>query len=222
MISFLLAPENSPFTVALVMMLAIALVEGITTLIGAGLSDLLESVLPELELDLDADLDADLQAPGVFTRFLSWLRIGQVPVLILAIVFLTVFGLLGLISQSVSAAIRGAPLPAWLAVLPTLLLALPLVRISNGVLVRILPKDETESVSEESFIGRIAVITLGRASKGRPAQARLKDQFGQAHYIMVEPDSEETCLDQGSTVLIVSRKGAGFTAIENPSQALSP
>ncbi|MEZ5581571.1 MAG: DUF1449 family protein [Candidatus Competibacteraceae bacterium] len=38
------------------------------------------------------------------------------------------------------------------------------------------------------FIGRVAVITLGTAGYDSPAQAKLRDQHGQTHYIMTAPD----------------------------------
>jgi hypothetical protein len=227
MIAFLLAGENLPFTVSLTLMLAIAVMEGVSTLIGAGLSDLIDSVLPEMDLDLDADvdvdagLDADVHAPGPFTRLLSWLRVGQVPVLILAIVFLTAFGLIGLFCQSTALKLVGRMLPASLASIPALVVTIPMVRLCGGVLAKILPKDETESVSEESFVGRVAVITLGTAAAGKPAQARLSDQHGQSHYVMVEPDLAGVSFEQGAEVLIVSHQGAIYKGIENPSQALT-
>ncbi len=227
MIAFVLSNQNLPFAIALALMLAIAILEGVTTLIGAGLSDLLDSMLPDMgvdmdvDLDVDADLDADFHAPGLFTKLLSWLRVGEVPVLMLVIVFLTAFGLIGLFSQSMALRILGHMLPAALASLPVLLVTFPVVRICGGILGRVIPKDETESVSEESFVGRVAVITLGRAERGKPAQARLSDQHGQAHYIMVEPDGDDLSFEQGTTVLIVRHEGALFKAIENPSAALT-
>jgi hypothetical protein len=85
----------------------------------------------------------------------------------------------------------------------------------------VIPKDETEVVSENSFIGRVAVITLGEALRGKPAEAKLTDQFGQDHYLMVEPDQEIETFPQGTEVLIVRRQGAVFTGITNPHPGLS-
>jgi hypothetical protein len=223
MIEFLLSSQNLPFSVSLALMLAIAVLEGISTLIGAGLSEFLDSMMPDLDVDLDvdADMDADIHGAGPITKLLGWMRVGQVPVLILAIVFLTAFGLIGLLCQSLSLRIMGNMLPWFLAIVPALIVTMPIVRICGGILARVIPRDETESVSEESFIGRVAVITLGRAVPGKPAQARLKDRHGQSHYIMVEPDLADTRFDQGCSVLIVSHQGAVFKAIENPNEALT-
>jgi hypothetical protein len=61
----------------------------------------------------------------------------------------------------------------------------------------------------------VAVITLGKATKGKPAQAKLKDKFGTTHYIMVEPDLEDDTFLQGDPVLIVRQAGAVYTGIAN-------
>ena len=235
MIAFLLSSQNLPFTVALTLMLAIAVMEGVGSLIGAGLSDMINSVLSKMDLHLHADIDMDMDAdmdmhmdvdtdlhpPGHFTHLLSWLRVGQVPVLILAIVFLTAFGLIGLFCQSTASKLFGHMLPASLASIPALVVTFPVVRVCGGALAKILPKDETESVSEESFVGRVAVIILGTAAPGKPAQARLSDLYGQNHYIMLEPDLAGARFEQGTSVLIVSHHGAVYKGIENPIAALT-
>jgi hypothetical protein len=83
-----------------------------------------------------------------------------------------------------------------------------------------MPKDETEAVSEKSFIGLVAVVTTGKAGMGSPAQGKLTDRYGQAHYVMIEPDEAGEEFLQGAEVLLVSRHGATFKAIRNTSAAL--
>lgn len=221
MIDFILASQNLPFTIALTIMLIISFLEGVTSVLGAGISHLLDSILPEVSFDLDVDFDGpDIDTPGGVYKFLGWLRLGQVPALVLFVIFLTSFGTGGLVIQSVFHQYMGFLLPGLLASAAALFVSIPCVRLFGGVLARIMPKDETEAVSEESFIGRIAVITLGKAKKGMPAQAKLKDEHGQTHYIMVEPDRENVVFEQGAPVLLVSQSGAVFKAIVNESNAL--
>ena len=227
MIAFLLADQNLPFAVSLTLMLLIALLEGVTTLFGMGLSSLIDSLMPEMDVDLDVDVDADIDAADLppassLTKLLAWLRIGQVPALVLLVVFLTAFGLLGLGIQSVATRITGGFLPVLPAMLGAFVLAMPMVRFFGGLLARIMPKDETEAVSEKSFIGLVAVITTGTAKFGSPAQGRLCDRYGQSHYVMIEPDDAEDAFPQGAEVLLVSQQGATFKAIRNPSAALHP
>jgi len=216
MIGLLSESRNMPFTVALVLMIMIAVLEGATTMIGLGLSNLIETFIPDFDLDADADLDGpDASSPGILTKIFGWLRIGQVPFLIILVAFLTVFGLTGLILQSFILEFTGRLLPGLAASGVSLVISLPIVRMLTGVIARIMPKDETEAVSEKTFIGRVAVITLGKATKGKPAQAKLKDKFGTTHYIMVEPDLEDDTFLQGDPVLIVRQAGAVYTGIAN-------
>lgn len=219
MMEFILQSQNLPFTVALVLMFFIAALEGVSILIGFGLSGLLESIAPDFDMDVDID-GADVDSGGGLTRVLGWLRFGQVPVLILMILFLTAFGLIGLGIQSMAVDVIGGLLPMSVATIIAFVVSLPMVRFFGGMLTRVMPKDETEAVTEQSFIGLVATITLGTARYGQGAQGKLKDRFGQAHYVMIEPDNAEEQFEQGTSVVIVQQKGAIFTAIANPSAVL--
>ena len=86
------------------------------------------------------------------------------------------------------------------------MLSLPLLRFGGGVLQKVMPKDETTAVSEDSLIGRVAIITLGQARQGFPAEARVKDQHGYSHYIRLEPDSSDLSFAQGSEVATSARR----------------
>jgi hypothetical protein len=219
MINFLLASQNMPFTVALAVMLIIAFLEGASTLLGAGIFSFIDSLLPEL--DIDADLASpDFESSGLFSKLLSWLRIGEVPAIMLLVIFLTAFGLIGLGLQSFVHRTLGSLLPGSFASIPAVLLGFPIVRLCGGILGKLMPKDETEAVAEASFIGRIAVVILGNASPGNPAEAKLKDKFGQTHYVMVEPDESDERFEKGTQVVLISQQGAVFKAIRNKSDAL--
>lgn len=212
------------------------------TLLGAGISQTIDSLLPEslgdADLDIDASPDIDaidgagadfgdaeianpsVGATSALSRILGWLCVGKVPVLILLVAFLTVFGLTGLMVQSIVQGVTGALLPGFVASIPALVVAVPCVRVIGKGLSRLIPKDETSAVKRASFIGRIASITIGTARFGYPAQAKLQDAFGQTHYVMVEPDSEEISFPTGAQVLLVEKHGTVFRAILNTSSAL--
>ena len=221
MMQLITASENLPFTVALAVMFGIALLEGITTVFGAGFSAVLDTLIPDMDIGMDVDLDGpEVRTPNAVTRLLGWLRVGQVPILMLLVIFLTAFRLLGLGIQSVTHGIIGAYAPGWMASIPAVVFAMPVVRVLGGLLEKFMPKDETEAVSEDSFVGRIALITLGKAEKGSPAQARLKDRFGQSHYVMVEPETENDAFEQGEQVLLIKKMNSVFLAIRNTNEAL--
>lgn len=219
MIQFLTAGQNLPFTIALAIMMGIAVLEGVFTLLGMGISGVLDAVTPDVPND-SADVSG-IERSTALSKLLGWLHIGQIPLLILLVLFLTCFSLTGLIGQWICFSVSGWLLPAPLAAVGSLALSFPLVRFLGSLLRSVLPKDETEAVSEASFIGRVATITSGIAQKGKPAEARLQDSFRQTHYILVEPDTEGSQFQSGDLVLIINRQGNTFTAIPNPNPSLT-
>ncbi len=223
MMAFFTASPNLPFTVALTVMFLIAMMEGVSTVIGMGISEMLESLLPEFDVDIDADLDAD-GADGaslpVLSQFLGWLQFGRVPALVLLIIFLTIFGLAGLICQQLAVTLFNSFLPLSVAVPAALILALPGVRCCGGIVAKIIPKDETSAVSSDTFIGRVATITLGTARRNHPAEGRLQDHYGQTHYLMIEPDNDADEFKQGDQILLLKKNGSHFLGILNTNSSL--
>ncbi len=220
MLEMMLASENIAFSVALVLMLMIALLEGAGMLFGLGVSSLLESLLPESDFSPHTEV-GQLDADSALSRFLGWLRIGQVPLLMLLMVFLLCFSLLGLIAQNILHELFGWLAPGWIAVPLVTLLSLPLVRLIGGLLQWAMPKDETTAVTPESLIGRVAIITLGTATYRFPAEAKVKDQHGYSHYIQLEPDDSSEVFEQGTAVLLLSRAGATYRGIRNSNPHLA-
>jgi hypothetical protein len=240
MIDILGTPEATPFVVALVVMILISLMEGISMFFGAAVSGLVDGVLPDLDLpdldgpDLDADLDLDidvdadvdlsvgsLESVGPFTYLMSWLSFGKAPALVLLIAFLTVFGLAGLTIQSSALSLTGVMLPSWLASIPAFMIAMPGTRYFGRAFGAVMPKDETDAVSTERFIGKIATIIRGTARRGLPAEAKLKDRHGLTHWILVEPDEEEETFAAGDEVIVVSQAGSLYRVIRNTHAVLS-
>jgi membrane protein implicated in regulation of membrane protease activity len=193
MFDFILAPENLPFSVALLVMLMIGAVEAI----GLGFGS--------------ADLDASADADGF--ELLGWLGVGHVPLLILLVVLLALFGMIGLTLQQLVSAIAGVPLAPWNAAAIAFVASLPLLGISARGLARIIPKDETTAIGLDSLLGKRATITVGTARRGSPAQARVRDVHGQSHYVMVEPNGDADAVAEGGTVLLIRREGNIFIGL---------
>lgn len=229
MIDLLLATDTRPFTVALAMMAGLAGLELGFLLSGlGGLSQLVDAVLPEglgasIDTDIDADLDADVPDAGglsALNSILGFFGIGTVPFLVVLVAFLTSFGLIGLGIQYLFSAMTGAYLPATIAAMPALVIGSTLSGRIALFFGRLIPAVETDAVSSESFVGRVAEITLGTAKEGEPARARLKDAKGHSHRVLVEPDLPGQSLPQGTRVLLVSRNSSVFRAIPAPSESL--
>lgn len=219
MSDFLLAPQNFPFAVALAIMALLTLLEFLAIVFAGHTSHVLDGMLPELHLgDVDG---SEIAVASWLDRFLGWLHFGKVPVLMLLALFLLGFGFMGLALQGVLRNTIGWMLPGWLAALAVLPVTLPFVRIGGAVLAKVMPRDETQSVSAQSFIGQVATIVLGTARTGHAAQARLRDKHGQSHYVMVEPDQDDEQFDAGEAVLIVSQAGPTYRVIRADNAALA-
>ena len=191
-------PETLIFGVALAMMLLLGLVECALWMMGAS-SDWLHSFLPDSLGELgdvhSPDVAMDLDSAGTFLRFLSWLYLGRLPVLIWLVAFL------------------------WLAAIGVWLLSLPVVRTLAAGLYRWLPKDETSAQRSADLVGRVGIIVLGNADAEHAAQVRVKDAFGQTHYVMACADGGAV-LTQGSHVLLVAERQGRFLMIANSNPHL--
>lgn len=198
------APETLPFGVAVALIVAVALLEGLGMLVALSpsnvIDDLLPHALPESGLD----------------RVLGWLHLGRVPALVLLLLFLLGYALFGYALQKVAFNLLGGFLPAWLAGLLALPPGLATVRGLGSLVAHIVPRDETSAVSEQSLVGRGGVVSAGSARRGLAAQARVRDAHGRIHYLMVEPDFDEEVFEEGAQILIVRKQGAFYRCIANP------
>jgi Protein of unknown function (DUF1449) len=199
------AQETWPFGSALLLMLALFIIEGAGLILSISPSHWLDGLMPE---------------PPDGASSLGWLHLGKVPFLILLGIFLAGFAMSGYAVQAFSKILLGTLLPAWIVSFPALLAGLSLVNGLGGLIARIMPSDETSAVSEQSLIGRAGVVTQGIARNGMAAQAKVRDIHGRIHYVMVEPDLEGETFEEGSTVLLVRKIGAKFHGIKNPHPEL--
>ncbi len=203
---FLFATSNIAFSVALVVLiLLIALELGM----GGGLTEYLDTLVPDLEVGADGQLIGTDSLP---TRLLGWLRAGKVPMLMLIAIFLGIFGVGGLLLQYACVTFGIGLLPGLLAAPLMFILAMPFVRVAASLLGDLLPRDETQVLSQKDLIGRIAVIVIGSARRGSAAQAKLRDEFRTTHYLMVEPVDDHDVFEQGQEVLLMARHGAHYRA----------
>ena len=192
MLDLLLAPENVIFSASLLLMLLIGAVQAI------GLAG-----------DIDADVHGDI---GFADTLLAWAGIGRVPFLMWLVLFLALFGALGLGLQQLMTALTGGPGTNLLMVPLTAVAALPVAGGAARLVARILPGLETTAIERDDLVGRFAEISIGTASVGNPARARVTDVHGQPHQIMVEPDSADQIFQTGESVLLVKREGDIFKA----------
>ena len=204
MIDFWLADENMFFVAALVLMVAIGLLQ----LVGLG----------EFGVDLDADVDGEVG--GVADGLASFLGIGRLPFLMLLTLFLMLFALTGFVGQQLFQAFTDSLLTPYFAVPGAAAIALPFTGLLSRPLARILPRDETTAISIDELVGTRATIEIGTARLGYPARARASDRYRHVHFLMVEPDNADLSFVQGDEVLLVRREGEVFQAVPTGSHWL--
>lgn len=187
-VSYLLTPPYFPFTVALALLLMLALLEAV----GAGLTGLVpDSDLPEHHV------------PG-----LHWLGIGRVPLGMLIVTWLFLFAVSGITIQRFAQAYAGGPMDALSAASAALFPTFVLGGLAASVLARVLPQDETTAVSLDQLVGRRATLQDHTATTVHPARASVVDQHGQVHLVSVLAHSG--VLLPGDEVLLVRREGVQF------------
>lgn len=216
----LLADYNLPFAIAFGLMVLALLLQ----LVGLGDFDFGGDV--DLDIDLDAaDFDADaVEAPsaGFGGAVLTLLGLGRVPLMVWLMVFLLLFTVIGMGIQLFAADLTGAPLYAWLAALFAGGASLPATAVIVRPLGRLLPQDETSAVGLQSLVGRRGHVTDGTARRGSPARTRVRDRYGHAHYVMLEPHEDASEIPQGDEVLIVRRDGQTFFGVPLAERKLAP
>ena len=219
----LTAPQNLPFAIALGLVALLATLQIVALLLGGPIGIGGADFDADIDLDFDADMDADLDVDGgevdaggggnALAGALDWLGVGKLPLSILLTLWAAGFGLSGLAIQEIAQSSTGSRLPMLLPSLLALGLSFPLLKASGWALRPLIPRDETEAVSTQSLLGSEGEIVVGVARRGRPAQARVKDKWGNAHYVQVEPESDVDEFAAGSRVLLLKRLDNTFRVI---------
>jgi membrane protein implicated in regulation of membrane protease activity len=205
MIDFLSIPNTSVFVASLGVTVLLCIVEGLA-LAFAG------TTTPSF-MDFDSDSDGT-GGP------LAYLNAGHLPLTLFVASAATVFGVTGLAVQQIAASIVGASLPLLAAIPIAAVAAIPGTHMISKGLGALLPKTETTAISGEDLIGREGEVMAGEGTRGSPVQVKLRDEHGQAHYVMVEPVRDDDTLSQGQNVVITSRDGAHYLAIKTATQML--
>jgi hypothetical protein len=203
-------PSNIVFSISLSLMLMFAALECVLMILGGGSQHMFEQFLAEDPLQPEIGPDQD---NSLISKVSDWLYLGRLPLFIWLIIFLTSYGLSGLLIQGIFERLTSQLFSVWLISPACLFLCMPVVRSLAMATAKILPQDESATIYSDELIGRTATIILGDAKTNAPAQAKVRDQHGQTHYVLVEPEQNEI-LNQGQTVILTQKTKNGFQAIE--------
>lgn len=153
----LLAANNLPFTIALVVAAMIGIIETISLVFG-GIFNSIDMILPDKDFGIVGDFSVS-----------DYLCIGRIPLLMWLIIFLTSCGLGGTIIQHIFA------LNLWLIGPLMILVAVFPTRYISIFMHKIMPQDETTAINVADLVGMSAVIVIGTATPGNPTQAKVID-----------------------------------------------
>jgi len=221
-----LLSSNQLFTTTLTIVLFIGLLELVLTLMGIGISSFLDNTLdlafdgPSIDGGPDIDMPTLNSDISTFSEIFSWLNKGKVPLLILIIVFLTLFGLTGLLLQNIYASFTGSYMYTLIAAPIAFVISMPLVRYISSFVSKIMPKDDTTVISSKTYVGHIATIVLGTATYTKEAQAKFIDVFNETHYMQVKSHIEGELFSQGDSVFIIQNDPSNeslFYVITDPN-----
>ena len=200
MTDVLLSPANFWFSISLIAVFFVFILELVSTVFGVSLLGL-------------GDDYAELDGEGFLnTSFANWLNINKVPFLIYLVVLLTLFGLTGLIINGITASALGFTLPAFVSVPLAFVISLLVTARTVKIISGLLPSVESSAVNSDDFIGSVAEITIGKASRGNPAEAKFTDHYSQPHFVLVEPFEEEELFTQGERVILVKKNQHSWLA----------
>lgn len=227
MYDLLTSPNTIPFAIALAVVAGLFVLEILSALLGGSILGV-GTDAPDLGADLDFDLstdvevgfgvDADLDvvdsgeaatSGGLFT----WIGARDVPILIWLVSFLTMFGLFGLILQSLMGSIFGFELPGLVATAIAFVPALGVTRVIANWVALLMPKTETTALRARHLGGYHGTITQGTASRGKPAEVKIKDRHDNIHYLRVEPLHDSDSFPTGSDVTLIRKRGDKFYVI---------
>ncbi|QCT86862.1 OB-fold-containig protein [Escherichia sp. E4742] len=202
----LFADYNTPYLFAISFVLLIGLLEIIAIVCGHMLSGA-----------LDAHLDHyDSITTGNISQALHYLHIGRLPALVVLCLLAGFFGLLGVLLQHTCILFLQAPLSNLFVVPVSLLLTIIMVHYTGKIIAPWVPRDHSSAITEEEYIGCMALITGHQAASGNPCEGKLTDQFGQTHYLLLEPE-EGNFFKKGDKVLIICRlSSTRYLAEKNP------
>ncbi|MDO6567565.1 YqiJ family protein [Alteromonas sp. 1_MG-2023] len=195
MLDVLLSDANFWFSIALATVAILFIIEIAGLVFGISLIGLLDD-MPNSNIDIESSSILSLG---------SWLNLDRVPLLIWLVVFLTTFGLLGFAANFTTESIASFTLPVWVTLPFSALIGVLITSKVSLIIASIIPKFQTSAIHSDEFIGAVAHITIGTASKGNPAEAKFTDNYSQPHYVLVEPFEDDELFKQGEQVILVKK-----------------
>lgn len=200
----LLSGQNIPFLAALGCCVALAAMQIVA---GLGDADADVDTGVDVDTDLDADIDPDIDVDAdaeadAGSGALALLGVGQIPLMLILMVFLGCFGAIGLLANTIVAGLAGG-YPGWalLAVLLlSALLALPLTGALGRQVARVAARSTT-AVTSAQLVGRVGQVVSAGVSRSY-GRVQVRDAHGSLHTVFAVADSDEPVPERSDVALV--------------------
>ncbi|AMW78748.1 hypothetical protein AMD27_07545 [Acinetobacter sp. TGL-Y2] len=189
MLAFLFEYDLMPFHLCVLTLIMLSMAETFGHYIGLRPSTFIKKIAPSSLTD----------SPLLQVKFSK--------VLILVFLLLN-FSFAGYFLQLISFASQQQFLAWYYVILPALVIAIFFTVFMIHCLDQVI-KPQFKS-TRSNLLGRLATISSGNARPGFSAQARVRDEFGQLHYVQVEPEFGE--LEFQSQILLIRFKKSHYIA----------
>jgi hypothetical protein len=194
-----LAPEMLPYSVSFLIFAIFAFLEIVSFVLGWGIFSFLDDIFDVEHSDMDVNTSTSLG------DFFSYVNPQKVPFSMVLLSFFFIFGLTGHLLQNIFGLY-----PLYVTLPIVIVLTIILLRHTTNLIAKIMPRETSEVVSTDSFIGKKATILDPIAKRDMPARAKLHDVYGEVHYIRVEPFDEKDEFLEGMEVIVLEKRGGIF------------
>ena len=189
MLNFLFETELMPFHLSVLALILLSMAETLGNYIGLRPSSFLKKISPVWLTD----------SPLLQVKFSK----------VLIFVFLLInFSFAGYFLQLSYFASKQMFLHWYYVILPASVIAIFFTVFMIHCLDQVIKPRITES--KVDLLGRLATVSSGNARPGFSAQARVRDEYGQLHYVQVEPEFGE--LEFQSQIILIRFKKSHYIA----------
>lgn len=193
------APEMFPYSLSFLIFAIFAFLEMVSFLLGWGIFSFLDDIV-----DVDHS-DVDVNSTTSLGDFFSYLNPEKVPFSMVLLSMFFIFGFTGHLLQTLFGLY-----PLYITLPIVMVLTIILLHHTTNLIAKVMPRETSEVVSTDSFIGKKATILDPIAKRNMPARAKLHDVYGEVHYIRVEPFDEKDEFSEGMEVLVLEKRGGIF------------
>ena len=207
------APPYTPFAIAGTMVVGLSILEGALLFVGMSLSG-----LGDHGADVGHDVDhAHGLHFGDHADGFHFLNVGKLPLLAIILILCTLFSIAGFSIQFAAESMK-VLLTNFIAVPLASAIALGVAHPLTSLWVRFFPAIDNYAIGRDELIGLVGYVLDGTGNRHNPVQVKVKDRFGNSHYIMVVPVSDKDTFVEGELIRISSREDANLFGATRPPE----